>query len=166
MGYDPIDMADCVYLDTSVISALFDERDDPICQVQRMQTRQWHDQQARHYDLVASAIVVEELRTGTYDHQAEAVSFAEGLALLPIDDEVFGVAKVYTDRDVIPRSSAVDAVHIAVASVNEVDYLLTWNCRHLANPNRIRRIVEVNRRLGLVVPIVVTPAMLYWEDEG
>ena len=57
------------------------------------------------------------------------------------------------------------AVHLAVASIHESDYLLTWNCRHLANPNKLRQIAEVNRRLGLMVPVLVTPPMLYREDK-
>jgi len=65
----------------------------------------------------------------------------------------------------MPGSDLGDAFHLAIASVNEVDYLLTWNCRHLANPNKTRRIAEMNRRLGLMTPIIVTPAMLFWEEE-
>jgi hypothetical protein len=49
--------------------------------------------------------------------------------------------------------------------LNEVDYLLTWNCRHLANPTRLARLAEINRKIGLVVPIIVTPTMLFREDE-
>jgi predicted nucleic acid-binding protein len=108
-------MADSVYLETSVISALFDEREDVVCQAQHKQMQAWHDQQAAHYDLLTSVFAVEELRRGTYDHQKEAVSFAERLKLLPVDDEILGVARIYTDRRVIPRSCEGDAVHLAAA---------------------------------------------------
>jgi hypothetical protein len=159
-------MADSVYLETSVLSALFDLRSDPVCQVQHQETKEWHEREGRYYDLYVSALVLDELRGGKYDHQQEAVSFARGLSLLSIDDEVLGVARVYADHLVMPQDNLGDAVHLAVASVNEVDYLLTWNCKHLANPNKVRRIAEINRRLGLMVPVIATPAMLYREDES
>ncbi len=159
-------MADSVYLETSVISALFDLRADPVCQVQHMQTQEWHDEESANYELFTSAIVIEELRAGEYDHQLEAVTYSEGLKLLPVDDEVVGVARIYVDRLVVPRNKIGDALHLAVASVHGADYLLTWNCRHLANPARIQRATEVNRRLGLITPVIITPSMLYREDRS
>ena len=109
-------------------------------------------------------MVLDELRTGTFDHQREAVAFAQSLKLIPIDDEVLGVARVYADRLLMPKMPMGDAVHLAVASVYEADYLLTWNCRHLANPNKARQIAELNRRLGLLTPLMVTPPMLCREE--
>ena len=158
-------MADSVYLETSVISALFDERPDPVCAAQYQQTRQWYEEEGHNYDLFSSAMAIEELRTGQYDHQMEAVCFAEALKLLQVNDEVLGVSRIYIDRTAIPRSKLGDAVHLAAASVHGMDYLLTWNCRHLANPNRVRQIAEINRRLGLMTPVIATPAMLYLEDQ-
>jgi hypothetical protein len=157
-------MAESVYLETSVISALFDERQDPVSLAQHLQTMKWHEEEARHFDLFTSAIALEELREGKFDHQPQAISFASGLQLLPVDEEVLGVSRIYADRLLMPKGDLGDALHLALASVHEVDYLLTWNCRHLANPNKVRRIVDVNRRLGLVTPTMVTPAMLYKED--
>ncbi len=158
-------MGDSVYLETSVISALFDERPDPVCVAQHQQTRQWYEEEAHNHDLFGSAMTVDELRSGKYDHQMEAVCFAEGLRLLPVDDEVLGVSQIYLDRTAIPRSKLGDAVHMAIASAHKMDYLLTWNCRHLANPTKVRQIAEINRRLGLLTPVIATPAMLYGEDQ-
>jgi len=66
-------MADSVYLETSAIIALFDEREDPVGAVQHQPTRKWYDQQVAHYDMVAPVVVVEELRCDTYDHQVQTV---------------------------------------------------------------------------------------------
>jgi predicted nucleic acid-binding protein len=144
-------------------SALFDQRKDSLCQVQHTQSREWLDQEALYYNLYGSSVVVDELQAGVYDHQAEALTFAKELSQLPLTDEVFGVARIYAEQLLMPKSSPGDALHLAAASIGEIDYLLTWNCRHLANPNKVRRIAEVNRRLGLMVPQLVTPAMLYKE---
>jgi predicted nucleic acid-binding protein len=158
-------MADSVYLETSMISALFDERPEPVCRAQHQQARQWYEEEGHNYELFTSAMAIEELRSGQYDHQMEAVCFAEGLELLPVSDEVLGVSQIYVDQAAIPRLKLGDAVHLAVAAVHRMDYLLTWNCRHLVNPNKVRRIAEINRRLGLMTPVIATPAMLYREDQ-
>ena len=157
-------MVESVYLETSVISVLFDHRGDPVCQVQNGQTQAWYQNESAFHDLFASAMVLDELGTGTFDHQDEALSFAQNLRLLPIDDEVLGVARIYMDRFVMPTTNMGDAVHLAVASFHETDYVLTWNCRHLANPNKARQIAELNRRLGLLTPLMVTPPMLCREE--
>lgn len=107
---------------------------------------------------------MQELQAGFFDHQMESIAFATSLIMLPLTDEVRGVAKIYAERLVMPKSHLGDALHLAIASVYEMDYLMTWNCRHLANPNKVSHIAEINRRLGLMVPQMVTPAMLYPED--
>lgn len=163
--YNTGTMAELVYLETSVVSALFDQRPDPVCRVQYQQSQGWYDQESGLYRLCGSAAVIEELQAGTYDHQFEAVLFAEKLDLLPVSDEVLGVARIYAQQLVMPKANLGDALHLAVASVHAVDFLLTWNCRHLANPNKVKRIAEINRRLGLITPQIATPAMLYKEDE-
>jgi hypothetical protein len=109
-------------------------------------------------------MTIEELRSGQYDHQVEAVCFAEGLSLLPLDEEAVGVPRNYMDREAMPQANLGDAIHLAIASVHRVDHLLTWNCRHLANPNKVRQVAEIHRSLGLMVPLIVTPAMLYREE--
>ena len=69
-----------------------------------------------------------------------------------------------TKRQVMPRSPVRDALHVALASYYRLDYLLTWNCRHLANVNKIRQLERVNLQLGLGVPLMITPDLLQpWE---
>jgi hypothetical protein len=65
----------------------------------------------------------------------------------------------------MPADDAGDAAHLAIASYHGVDYLLTWNCRHLANANKFAHIREINRRLGLLTPELVTPEQLFMEEE-
>ena len=76
---------------------------------------------------------------------------------------VIGVAQRYIDELLVPRDIGGDAVHLAIACVSEMDFLLTWNIRHLANPNKLNHLVVVNRRLGLLTPQIVTPEGL-WMD--
>lgn len=65
----------------------------------------------------------------------------------------------------MPADLAGDAAHLAIACVHEMDFLRTWNIRHLANPNRTDHLIVINRRLGLLTPAIVTPEMLWLEDK-
>lgn len=116
-------MIESVYLETSVVSALFDQRKDSLCQVQHTQSREWLDQESLYYSLYGSSVVVDELQAGVYDHQAEALTFAKELSQLPLTDEVFGVARIYAEQLLMPKSSPGDALHLAAASIGEIDYL-------------------------------------------
>jgi len=81
-----------------------------------------------------------------------------------IDDEVLAVAARYVEEQLVPRDIGGDATHLAVACAHEVDFLLTWNIRHLANPNKKEHLTRINRRLGLLTPDIVTPEMLWLEE--
>lgn len=79
------------------------------------------------------------------------------LELLDINDDVERIAETYIERRVMPNDPGGDALHLAIASYYRMDVLLTWNCRHLANPNKMGHIGVVNRELGLPTPLVTTP---------
>ena len=72
----------------------------------------------------------------------------------------------YVRHHVMPEPWSGDAVHLALASLHEVDYLLTWNIRHLANPNKVEHITVINRRVGLVSPLIISPEGLWVEEES
>jgi len=111
-------------------------------------------------------VVTAELRRHKFPGQDTSLALLDAMGLLPITPEVYGVAQAYQDHLVMPRESMGDAVHLAVACVHEVNYLLTWNCRHLANANKIEHLRAINRRLGLLTPNLLTPEMLVeWTDE-
>jgi hypothetical protein len=105
-----------------------------------------------------------ELSAGEFPGRDEALALLGEMRLYPITPEVEGVAKIYQREMLMPRSSGADAMHLAAASVHELDYLLTWNCRHLANTNKTERIQVVNMRLGLFTPTILTPQMLAGEE--
>ena len=70
----------------------------------------------------------------------------------------------YVDELLVPGDVGGDAIHLAIACANEMDFLLTWNIRHLANPNKVDHLTVINRRLGLLSPQIVTPEALWMED--
>lgn len=108
--------------------------------------------------------MISELHGGNYPGQSEALELAGSLQSLEITDEVLAIAESYIRHRLMPEPTSGDALHLAIASVNEVDYLLTWNIRHLANPNKLEHLGIINRRLGLLLPAIVTPENLWAEE--
>lgn len=154
-----------VYLETTIPSALVSTRTDPASVYRREATQSWWQDQLGRYDVWTSDAVVLELEQGAWPGQREALQRVEPLRRVPISDEVLGVARRHIRERLVPADLAGDATHLAAVCVYEMDYLLTWNIRHLANPNKTAHLAAVNRRMGLVTPQIVTPEMLWLEDE-
>ena len=150
-------MKELVYLETSVIGAYYDERTDVVSAAQHFWTRRWWDDVRHKYELVISQAVTDELRHPDYPHSAEALKLIESVPELPIDVEIRDIVKLYIQHSVMPRNPVGDALHLAVASYHKCDYLLTWNCQHIANPNKFRHIRLLNTSPGLYVPTLCTP---------
>ena len=159
-----------VYLETTFFSFYHDERTAPAIVAMRDWTRQFWDERRGHYHLFTSAAVLEELRKGGAHHKQPALNMALTIPLLPIGDAVAGIVKAYVENKLMPQDPAGDALHLralhlALASFHQCDYLVTWNCRHLANANKFRHMRQVNQALGLKMPDLVTPQELLGEIE-
>ena len=87
----------------------------------------------------------------------DRLSLLSEIELLGISDDIDNIAASYIERLVMPNDPGGDALHLAVASYHEMDVLLTWNCRHLANPNKMEHIRLVNTELDLPMPFLTTP---------
>ncbi|MBI4612613.1 MAG: type II toxin-antitoxin system VapC family toxin [Planctomycetes bacterium] len=159
-------MRKTVYVETTVPSAYVSTRTDPGSLHRRAETRLWWSNQLPLYEALLSPIVLLELERGQWTGQTEALELVRGLPELPVDEEVLGVARRYAAECLVPDNLTGDAAHLAIACVHEVDFLLTWNIRHLANPNKLEHLVVINRRLGLLTPQIVTPEMLWLEADN
>jgi predicted nucleic acid-binding protein len=122
-------------------------------------TRQWWSEFADRFALVTSTAVIAELRRGEGALAQQRISLLKQMPLLEISPYVEDVARIYIERLVMPRDPAGDALHLALACVHRVDVLLTWNCRHLANPSKICE-------LGLPTPVLTTPLNYLAGDEA
>ena len=156
-------MASTVYIETTVPSAHVSSRTDPGSLHRRAATREWWREQLSLYDSWISEAVLLDVEKGEWPGKPEALRHVTPLGKLLIDEEVAAVADRYVDERLVPAGLGGDAVHLAVACVHEVDFLLTWNIRHLANPNKLNHLTVINRRLGLLTPQIVTPEMLWME---
>ncbi|MBU4270661.1 MAG: type II toxin-antitoxin system VapC family toxin [Planctomycetes bacterium] len=160
----PILSSKTVYLETTIFSSYVSQREDVASLYRSDITRQWWAMQSQAFELRTSEAVLSELRAGSYPGQQEAVELAESLESLQITDEVLSISELYVRHRLMPESTTGDALHLAVASFYEVDFLLTWNIRHLANPNKLEHLGVIDRRLGLLPPSIVTPESLWSED--
>jgi len=158
-------MASSVYIETSIPSAYATTRTDPGSVYRCAKTKQWWHEQLHLYEPWTSDAVFVELSEGDWPGKMEALALVEALRRLEIDEETVAIAGRYVQEHLVPGNVRGDALHLAVATMHEVDFLLTWNIRHLANPNKLDHLTVINRRLGLLTPRIVTPEML-WLDEG
>lgn len=90
------------------------------------------------------------------------MAFIGGIGALAVTAEVTGLARILIDQRVMPAPLAGDAIHVAAAAFYRIDFVLSWNVRHLANPNKARHLATICMRLGFVPPQIVTPDFL-WE---
>ena len=150
-----------VYIETSIPSFYFETRTEPEMIAMRNWTRDWWDHHARQYELVTSEAVFEELNEGKYFSKEEALRLIEDLPTLEADKVVIEIVNAYIANKAMPRNPRGDALHLALATHHKCDFLLTWNCNHLANPNKFIHLSAVNALLGYVTPQLTTPfAML------
>jgi hypothetical protein len=154
-----------VYIETSIPSFYFEVRTEPEMVAQRNWTREWWDKQRDHYQLVTSLAVIEELEGGDYPNKDQVLALVADIPMLKIPMEVLEIVETYINRHLMPTHPKGDALHLAIASFHSCDFLLTWNCNHLANANKFAHIRRINTLLGLFVPTLTTPfELLSWEE--
>ena len=156
-----------VYIETTIPSFFHTARTDTRSLARQRWTREWWDEIAPSFELHSSDAVITELTRGTLeDLKTRRIELVSELILLEVLDEVVDSATMYIDRLVMPRDGAGDALHLALASFYSMDVLLTWNCKHLANPNKFGHIDRVNTELGLTTPLLTTPLNYLSEDDS
>ncbi len=151
-----------VYLDTSFVSACVTERDDPSSVYRRVTSLAWWSSQRRFHEILVSAEVVDELSAPGYRQRVEALNWIRQIPIAEIDERVRSLAATFVAEKVMPAPVAGDAIHVAVACIHRIEYLLSWNVRHLANPNKLAHLSSICARTGIWPPRIVTPDLL-WE---
>ena len=152
----------CVYVETTIPSSGFyhETRTAPDIVARRRWTRQWWSGALERYELVTSSPVLDELAGGPRERIAERLTLVRELPLLAIEPGIGEILQAYLRHKLMPADPAGDALHLALASYHKRDFLVTWNCRNLANANKFEHIRRINTMLGLFVPILATPLEL------
>lgn len=155
-----------VYVETTIPSFYHTTRTAPSAVARRDWTREWWDLAASRYELVTSIAVVEELENGVYPGRDAAIALVQDLPLLEVSAAIAEIVEAYIRHRLMPEDPAGDALHLAMASFHKCDFLVTWNCQHLANANKFGHIRRVNSLLGLYPTELVTPLELRGENDG
>ena len=150
-----------VYVETSVISYLSarPSRDLVVAAHQEI-TRQWWDNERSKYDLYISEAVIREASAGDIQAAAQRIALLEVFPILDINSDVEMLSLEILAKGAIPPEAALDALHIAVAAWHGANYLLTWNCRHIASAHVRPRIDALCRARGIASPQLCTPEEL------
>jgi len=152
---------DTVYVETSIVSYL---RQRPSSQVvmaaRQLLMHQWWDHERANYELVISQYVIDEASVGDSTLAAERLTSLDGIPLLPLDAEIEEIAEKIVARAILPPKARIDALHIAAVAHHRIQYLLTWNCKHIANAKILPRIYQVLTDMEIPIPIICTPEEL------
>ena len=159
-------MKPTLYLETTIPSFLTGRPSNNLVVAGKQEvTRQWWEKRKAEYDLFISQLVIDEALRGDPDAAGKRIDAIEGIVSLEIDDEVIQITEKIVEAGVISKKSATDAAHIAVASRHGVDYLMTWNCAHIANAEILGRMSFVVAEAGYYLPIICTPDELFGGQE-
>lgn len=157
-----------IYIETTIPSFYFEVRTEAEMVARRAWTREWWAKAKSRDELVTSEAVLEELSAGKHPHREDCLRMMSDLPLVALEPAVAETVLAYIAHKLMPRDPGGDALHLALASHYRCDFLLTWNCRHLANANKFDHVRRINGILGLFVPALVTPLELLGEvdEEG
>lgn len=149
-------MKQTLYLETSVIGAYLDNDDA----FRRDLTIRWFEHELSEYDSFTSILVQRELERISEPHRTGYLNIIQTTSRLELTEEVAILADGYISRGIFHRKFLADAMHVALASVHKIDYLVTWNFGHIASVRKQARIRLFNTTAGFFSPTIVTPEFL------
>lgn len=154
-------MKPTVYLETTIPSYLASRPSrDLITAAHQQITHTWWLDHRQKFEMFISQTVLDEASAGDRGVAQRRLALLDGLAHLDVSDECLALGQTLVGRGRIPRSAAADALHVAVATVHRMDYLLTWNCAHIANA-RLRPMIQYAcKEFGCQAPVICTPEQL------
>ena len=144
------------YVETSVFSYYF-KTDDLSVRTEYEATVQWWTKLKPQFKIFTSVWTIDELIEGHFSHQEDMIALAQSIPLLATVEEIDDIVDVYLRHLVMPSNDPADAFHLAYASYYKMDFLLTWNCAHIANPRKFQHIRIINAKMGLSTPDLITP---------
>lgn len=156
---------DTVYIETSIVSYLVQRASSQVVMAaHQLLTHKWWNDERRQYELVTSQYVIDEASAGDPTSATDRLQMLDGIPLLPPAPEIPQIAGEIISRGILPPNAEVDALHIAAVGHHRVQYLLTSNCKHIANAKILPRIHRVLGEFGIPIPIICTPEELLGDD--
>lgn len=151
-----------VYLETSFISACVTTRDDPASIYRRQTSLEWWNTQRQLHTLFVSDEVVLERSSPAYPRREESLNWIDEVEVPPATDAAVRIAELRVKSQVMPGPLRGDSMHVAIAVEAGMDYILSWNVKHLANPTKVRHLGVTCLGVGLIPPRIIAPELL-WE---
>lgn len=147
-----------IYLETSAVSAYFDfKKQDPL---RKAVTREFWSSVLPSYEAHIGTITILELADTAPEHKKEIFPLLEHITELRITEEIEKLADAYLSASLFPQAKRPDALHVAIASVNQIDFLVSWNQQHITRPHRAKLIQDFNASRNLFIPEITTPEEL------
>ncbi len=154
-----------LYLETSIVSylAALPSRDLVVAAHQQI-THEWWTEQRHRYELFVSALVIQEIAMGDRNAAQRRLLLVDSISVLAVGAEAVALSRQLQKCAMLPEKANVDSLHISLAALQQMDYLLTWNCRHIANSKTRRAIDEILKMREMPSPAIVTPEELLEEE--
>ncbi|HEX5244706.1 MAG TPA: type II toxin-antitoxin system VapC family toxin [Tepidisphaeraceae bacterium] len=151
-------MKPTVYIETTIIGHLTSRvPQDPLVAGQMVATRKWWDESRQHFQLLTSEVARVECSRGDPQAASERLELIANLTMAQALPDFESLAELLLVRHALPAKARIDAFHVAIAPTNSIEYLLTWNCRHLANATMRTKIEATCQERGYPAPIICTP---------
>ena len=150
-----------LYIETTIPSYLVSPPSrDLIVAGHQQTTRVWWDTRRDDFEIFVSQFIIDEASGGDKTEAQKRLNAIETFPQLEVNDDVLRLAEALLSNNIIPKKAATDAAHIAVASVHGMDYLMTWNCAHIANATIFNAVKNICITEGFFFPIICTPEEL------
>ena len=154
-------MKPSVYIETTIFGHLTSRLpSDIVVAGQMLITRHWWNESRSDFEIFISELVLQEISQGAPSAAAERLEMIKSIPSTPIVDAAESLAAVLIAQHGLPEKAKFDALHLAICATNDIDYLLTWNCRHLANATRQKTMSEICKQSGYNMPVICTPEQL------
>ena len=153
-----------IHIESTIPSYVVARPARDLLQAARQQlTKDWWDLKRATHELFTSQVVLDEITSGEAAMAQQRVDVMAGITLLDLTDEANSLTKAILASGLLPPDADRDAAHIALATVHEMDILLSWNCRHIANATLQSRLRHVAEKSGFALPVLCTPDELTGE---
>ncbi|MBE9105479.1 type II toxin-antitoxin system VapC family toxin [Nostoc cf. edaphicum LEGE 07299] len=157
-------MSETVYIETSIVGYLTARPSNNLILMANLEaTREWWDTRRDRFMLYISQVVLDEVARGNTEIATKRLEIVRDFPLLEVSEAVQNLAGQFIAKSSLPPKAADDALHIAAATVYGLDYLLTWNCKHIANAQIQKKLAQISLDAGYELPTLCTPYELMGE---
>jgi predicted nucleic acid-binding protein len=157
-------MSESVYIETSILGYLTARATKNLIIAANIEvTRDWWESRKNDFTLYISQVVLDEVAQGDAEIAVQRLELIQNLPLLELNENVSKLAAQFLQKSNLPLRASDDTTHIAAATVYGLDYLLTWNCKHIANAQIQKKLSQISAEFGYELPTICTPYELLGE---